>query len=186
MSSSEIPPVKRSVSVSWDQKTAFERFTTHFASWWPASTHSIGGDRVKRVVFETNEGGRIYEEHEDGRRFQWGQILVWDPPGFVKFTWHPSKDPSVAQEVELRFTPEGKGTRLELISTGWEKLGRRARRAQKGYNIGWGYVLNVWAGRRTTQMAVMDGIVGGLNLLQRFRGGRAAEIRRAEGEMRST
>jgi len=34
------------VAVSWDQQAAFRRFTQEFASWWPWSTHSIGGKRA--------------------------------------------------------------------------------------------------------------------------------------------
>ena len=178
-----LPPIKRSISVSWDQATAFRRFTEQFAEWWPSRSHSIGGDLVKRIVFESGVGGRIYEEHVDGRRFQWGKVLEWDPPRLVKFTWHPSRDPSTAQDVELQFVKEGGGTRLELTSSGWDRWGPKAARARKNYNTGWGYLLNIWAGRRTVQMALLDGIIAALNLFQKLRGGRAAEIASAKGEM---
>lgn len=108
MNSSEIPPIKRSISVSWSPETAFRRFTEEFGSWWPSRTHSIGGERIKQLVFEQREGGRIYEEHTDGRRFQWGQVTLWDPPTRVSFTWHPSRDPSTAQNVEIEFKPKGR------------------------------------------------------------------------------
>ena len=183
MTTSLIPPIKRSISVSWDQETAFRKFTAEFSSWWPSRSHSIGGDRLERIVFEPHEGGCIYEEHQDGRRFQWGQIIAWEPPRRVKFTWHPSHDPSTAQEVELEFKREGNGTRLELTSSGWERWGRRARSARRTYSVGWDYVLNVWAGRRTFRMGVLDLIAGALNQLTKLRGGREAEIARAGGEM---
>ncbi len=185
MTSKEIPPIKRSVSVSWDQETAFKRFTAEFGSWWPSQTHSIGGERLKQLVFEQRLGGRIYEEHHDGRRFQWGQVVLWEPPKRVKFTWHPSRDPSTSQEVDIEFQIEGKGTRLELTSTGWERWGRKAHRARKGYNVGWGYVLNVWAGRRTLRMSMLETITSVLNLAMKLRGGRDAEIARAAGEITS-
>lgn len=185
MTAKKIPPIKRSVSVSWEQATAFKRFTAEFGSWWPSRTHSIGGDRIERIVFEECLGGRIYEEHKDGRRFQWGQVTLWDPPRRVEFTWHPSRDPSTAQEVQLEFHTEGSGTRLELTSTGWEQWGRRAKRARKSYNIGWAYVLNVWAGRRNVGMAALDTITGALSLVTKLRGGRDKQIARAEGEIRS-
>jgi hypothetical protein len=68
-----LPPVVRSVLVSWSQDAASRRFTEEFASWWPWRTHSVGGTRVRRVVFETRVGGQIFEEHVDGRRFQWAR-----------------------------------------------------------------------------------------------------------------
>lgn len=184
MTSPELPPIKCSVSVKWDQNAAFKRFTNDFAKWWPSRTHSIGGERLLRVVFEQHVGGRIYEEHMDGRRFQWGEILLWEPPNRVKFTWHPSKDPSTSQDVVVEFTPDGDGTRVDLTSSGWERWGRNAKRARKGYSVGWRYVLNVFADRRTTKMALMDGVVGVANIVMKLRGGRDAEIARAGGEIR--
>ena len=56
----------------------------------------------------------------------------------------------------MRFLPEAGGTRLELTATKWENWGKGAARARKGYEAGWGYVLNVWAGRRTAGMRLMD------------------------------
>jgi len=183
MSSAPLPPIERAVLVSWDQETAFQRFTVRLGSWWPVRTHSIGGNRLQKVVFEPGVGGRIYEEHQDGRRFQWGRVLDWDPPRRVKFTWHPSRDPSTAQEVEVTFAPEGTGTRLLLVAAGWEKWGPKAARARKGYSVGWAYVLNVWAGRRTHQMVLMDAIIAVLGFVQKLRGGADAEIARARGEI---
>lgn len=178
-----LPPIRRSVSVSWDPDRAFRRFTSDFGTWWPSSSHSIGGPTVRRVVFEPRDGGRIYEEHVDGRRFQWGQVLVWEPPRRVKFTWHPAREPATAQDVLIEFVPEDGGTRVELTSTGWERWGDKAARAHRGYNVGWAYILNVWAGRRTARMAVLDVIVAILGVKQKLSGGVQAEIARARGEL---
>lgn len=183
MNVSNLPPIIRSISVAWDPKTAFRKFTADFGSWWPARTHSIGGERIHRVVFEDKLGGRIYEEHLDGRRFQWGEIILWEPPNRVKFTWHPARDPSTSQQVEVEFLAEGDGTRLKLTSSGWERWGRGANRARRGYSLGWAYVLKVWAGRRTISMALLDGAMSLVNLIMKIRGGRDAEIARAGGEI---
>jgi len=179
-----LPPVVRAVEVPWDPAAAFRRFTSDFGAWWPRQTHSIGGPEVVAVVFEGRVGGRIYEEHRSGRRFQWGEVLEWEPGTRVVFTFHPSRDPATAQRVEVRFLPSGRGTRVELTATGWEHWGTGAARARKGYQMGWGYVLNVLAGRRTTGMQMLDlaGRVGGWIALLR-RGGRAGLINRAGGEI---
>lgn len=179
-----LPPVERSVSVSWSPNAAFKRFTADIMSWWPYKTHSVGGPRVKRVVFEQFAGGKFYEENEDGRRFQWGDVLEWDPPHRVKFTFHPSKDPSTAQDVELRFIAEGTGTRLVLTASKWENLGKRAARARKGYDAGWEYVLNVWAGKRNGKMLAMDAVTAIIMPLQLlWYGGRSGVIRASQGEL---
>ena len=179
----ELPPIRRDVSVSWDPQAAFRRFTSEFATWWPWRTHSVGGKRVKRLVFECRPGGLIFEEHIDGRRFQWGRVLEYDAPQSVKFTWHPSRPEATAQEVEVRFTPEGTGTRVVLVSDQWEKWGKNAHRARKGYDIGWGYVLNVWAEKRTAKMAVLDGLTLLARGIELARGGTKASIARAGGEI---
>jgi uncharacterized protein YndB with AHSA1/START domain len=181
--SAPLPPIVRAISVSSAPAAAFERFTGDFARWWPCATHSIGGKRVERVVFECQAGGLIFEQHAGGRRFAWGRVLEWDPPRRVKFTWHPSREPATAQEVEVRFHPEGSGTRVELVACGWEHWGRGARRARRGYRLGWGYVLNVFAERRTAGMRVLDGVAGGVELLQRLRGGADDSIAKAGGEI---
>ncbi len=62
-----LPPIRRSVSVSWAPDAAFRRFTSDFGSWWPSRTHSVGGPNVRRIVFEPHAGGRIYEEQRRRR-----------------------------------------------------------------------------------------------------------------------
>ena len=183
MTEPALSPIRRSVSVSWDPAAAFRRFTDDFATWWPSSTHSIGEKRIKRIVFETRVGGRIFEEHLDGRRFQWGVVTAWNPPHGVSFSWHPSRPEDTAQQVDLSFVPEGTGTRLELVSSNWERWGKGARGARRGYDVGWGYVLNVWGGKRTLRMLAMDALVIIAKGVQWARGGVAASIARAEGAM---
>ena len=149
-----IPPVRRAVSVSWDPETAFRRFTDEFGDWWPRATHSIGGKLVKSITFECRAGGQIIEELVDGRRYQWGRVTAFEPPHRVSFTWHPSEPETSAQDVEITFVAEGSGTRVELVSTGWERLGARGRRARKGYDIGWGSVLALYAGRKSAAIII--------------------------------
>jgi uncharacterized protein YndB with AHSA1/START domain len=180
----KLAAVVREVSVSWKPEEAYERFVGRFSDWWPSNTHSIGGPRVKRVVFETKVGGRIYEEHLDGRRFQWGRVLELDPPRRVRFTFHPSRPENTAQTIEVVFHPQGPGTRVELIANGWESWGKGAERARRGYQMGWKLVLNLWAGRITTGMRLINAI-GRIALvfqLARY-GGRSGLINRADGEM---
>jgi len=151
-----IAPVRRSVEVSWPVDEAFRRFTAGIANWWPLRTHSVGQEHARTVVFDDHVGGRIYEIVDDGETHTWGTILSWDPPGSVRFTWHPSRAPESAQEVEVRFVGTTAGTRLELTHSGWETLGRDGRRARFGYNLGWIPVLDRWAGRTSVAGATLN------------------------------
>ena len=42
-----------------------------------------------------------------------------DPPRRVAFTYHSSRAESDAQSVEVSFLPEGTGTRVELVHSGF-------------------------------------------------------------------
>lgn len=183
---SAIPPLHRSIEVSWTQAAAFARFVDEFASWWPSATHSIGGARVARVVLEARVGGLIFEEHVDGRRFQWGEVTALDAPRRIEFSWHPSRAPETAQKVVLTFTPTDSGTRVDLISTHWERWGDGAGRARRGYGVGWGHVLNLWAGRRTFGMAVLGAIAASIRAVVRWSGRAQDSIDRAGGELPRT
>ena len=178
-----LSPIRRSISVSWAPAAAFRRFTADFGTWWPSRSHSIGGALVRRVVFEPQAGGRIYEEHADGRRFQWGQVALWEPPRRVQFTWHPSKEPATAQDVLIEFIPEDGGTRVELTASGWERWGDGAARAHRRYDLGWAYILNLWAERRSAKMALLGVIVAILGFVRRLSGGAHVEIAQARGEI---
>jgi len=149
-STAALPPLVKAIRVGWAPDAAFRRFTRDMGTWWPLKTHSCGGDEAEGVVFEERVGGRIIEKIRGGKESVWGTVLQWDPPRVVAFTWHPARDPKTSQDVEVRFHPDGTGTRLELIHTGWETFGAMAKKARGGYNMGWDYVLNIWAGRRNS------------------------------------
>ena len=183
MNAEALPPIEQSVRVSWDQAEAFRRFTSCFADWWPRQTHSIGGVRVERIVFETRVGGRIFEQHVDGRRFQWGKITEWDPPRRVRFSWHPSREERTAQDVTIEFLPEGAGTQVILTADGWERWGEGAAKARKMYNMGWGYVLNLWGQKRSLKMMLIGGLGLAFRLWQKIRGKTDLQIEGDGGEI---
>lgn len=169
-----IPPLHRSITVPWTPDVAFRRFTEHISEWWPRRTHSVGGERAERVVFEGRVGGRIYEVALGGVEHNWGAVTGFDPPTRVAFTWHPGMAPETSQQIEVRFLAAGPGTRVELTHTGWERLGDLARKARKGYPIGWAYVLLLYAGRKSSPLVfLLDGIMGVIRFAQRL-GGKAA------------
>lgn len=164
-----LPPLHRTITVPWGLERAFTRFTAELGSWWPLASHSVGGARTVRCVFEERVGGEIYEELSDGSRCVWGTVLAWEPPRRTVFTWHPGRSPETAQQVELRFTSGENGTRLDLIHTGWEALGRDARKARRAYPLGWTYVLNCWAGREGSLVnRSLDALIWVLTLPKRF------------------
>jgi uncharacterized protein YndB with AHSA1/START domain len=141
-----VEPVRKSITVASPVDRAFATFTEGIESWWPADTHSVGAydDQVEteEIVFVGGEDGRLYERLSDGRECNWGEILVWEPPSRIVLTWHPGyDDPAEFTELELRFSPDGELTRVDLEHRGWERLGDRARETREGYREGWDFVL---------------------------------------------
>jgi len=163
------PPVVKSVEVAWTPEAAFRRFTAEIATWWPLRTHSVAGARARSVVFESHVGGRIYEIAADGATSMWGTVLAWEPPHRVAFSFHPGRGEEMAQPVEVRFVATAAGTRLELTHAGWEKLGRLAPFARRGYTVGWAYVLDLWAARRGPLVVVTRGLERLLRVASRVR-----------------
>lgn len=140
----QIVPVTKSFVVGLPVAAAFRLFTADITHWWPLHTHSVFGDSAATCAVDARVGGRIYETHADGRQAEWGQVLAWEPPHRLACSWHPGRDPSTAQELEVTFAAESGGTRVTLVHTGWERLGERGPEARTGYNTGWDGVLGLY------------------------------------------
>ena len=118
-----IEPLRISFEVDRSAAHAFTVWTADIGRWWPAD-HTTTGDLDLEVTLEPRVGGRIYERTADGREFDWGQILVWEPPTRFVYTWHLRRDREDATEVEIRFLPIApEATRVEIEHRGWERLG---------------------------------------------------------------
>lgn len=144
--SDRIAPVRKSITVALGLEPAFRRFTEGIAGWWPLATHSVSGAADASCAIEGRIGGRIVETGPDGAEHLWGTVTAWEPPRRLAFTWHPGRTADAHQEVEVTFRPAGEGTRVELVHTGWERLGARAGEARAGYDAGWDVVLGRYAG----------------------------------------
>jgi uncharacterized protein YndB with AHSA1/START domain len=130
--------VRKSVLVAAPIERAWEVFTERITSWWPIATHSIGKEKIEDVVVEGHVGGRMYERRRGGEEENWATVRVWEPPERLVLTWEITDRET---EVEVRFAPDGEGTRVELEHRGWERAGKDAHEARRNYSEGWGYVL---------------------------------------------
>jgi uncharacterized protein YndB with AHSA1/START domain len=151
-----VAPVVRATHVRRAPAEVFALFTDHIGAWWPLPTHGIYGNVAGGLAFED---GRLVERSTSGERNVWGEVLAWEPPRRVVFSWHVGRDEGSASEVEVRFTPDDDGTRVELIHRGWEAYGDEARFRRQRY-VGpsaWGYVLDHFADLADH----VDGRVGG-------------------------
>ncbi len=133
MSTTATEEIRKTVLVDYAPAEAFELFTAGIATWWPVKTHSFGGDAVTKVVFEPEVGGRVYEVREDGEQ-DWGRVRSFDPPNGFLLEWLIGD--ASGSSVEVTFTPEGGGTRVDLVHGGWTEDASR-----ESYEDGWDVVL---------------------------------------------
>lgn len=136
-----IEPLRISFEVDRAAAHAFTVWTADIGRWWPAD-HTTTGDLDLEVTLEPRVGGRIYERTTDGREFDWGQVLVWEPPTRLVYTWHLRRDREDATEVEIRFlatAPEA--TRVEIEHRGWERLGSEGPTWRARNRGGWDTLL---------------------------------------------
>jgi uncharacterized protein YndB with AHSA1/START domain len=137
--------VRKSLTVAAPVERAFEVFTERIGAWWPFDPHSIGGEKTTTAVIEGRENGAVYEVMEGGGTAPWATVVSWEPPHRLVLSWHVnSEDP--ATEVEVRFSPDGDGTRVDLEHRGWEQFGDQAPEASGGYDEGWNLVLGRYVG----------------------------------------
>ena len=68
-------------------------------------------------------------------------MTAYQPPSIVAFSWRaPSWDADAITQVEIRFSAETGGTRIEFEHRGWEQSAK-TREARNGYDSGWGTML---------------------------------------------
>jgi uncharacterized protein YndB with AHSA1/START domain len=137
-----VEPVSKSLMVKCSPERAFQVFTAEIGSWWPLDKYSIAESKITEVVFEEQVGGRVFERHSDGGEGEWGRVTDWDPPRRFVMSWYPGSDASEATELEVRFSPKGGGTKVELDHRGWEVLGEQATETRGSYDGGWNAVLS--------------------------------------------
>ena len=139
-----IAPVRKSVRVACSPERAWQVFAEETSAWWPTATHAIKPGRVKELVLEPREGGELYEVGEDGSRGHWARVLAWEPPRRLLLEWHVNPEMPAPTEIEVTFTPDGDGTRVDLEHRAWERLGEFAAEKRGNYEGGWEPVLEAY------------------------------------------
>ena len=152
MSSTISPaPVRKSIHVKAPPQKAFQVFTAGIGSWW-LKRHSINKQSAQAdVVMEPFAGGRWFERGEDGSECSWGKVLIWEPPARLVLAWQIdgtwTHNPDFMTEVEVRFTAEDKGTRVDLEHRHLARYGAQAATARAALDSpeGWSGLLQSYA-----------------------------------------
>ena len=140
-----IEPIRLSTRVRRDIEATFDLFTGDLTGWWPSDRFSFAPGRVAEVIMEPFAGGRFYERYTDGGEYTIGEVLAWDRPTAVTFTWR-HHEWAAPTEVSVRFVAEDPlVTRVDLEHRAWERLGTLGRESRAQYANGWPTVLGCFA-----------------------------------------
>jgi len=131
-----IEPIELEFSLDCSAEHAFDVWTCRAQMWWP-SEHTVSRDPSVAVTFEPRAGGRIFERTPDGTEHDWGEVLAWEPPGRLRYTWRIATEPENATEVEISFTAEGDRTLVKIRHDGWGRLGSFGAEWRHANRLGW-------------------------------------------------
>lgn len=130
--------IRKSIRVERSPEVSFRVFCEEIGKWWPGGFSGKGST----LFLEGKVGGRFYERRPDGGEYEIGRLTAYEPPSLVAFSWRaPSWDSTT--RVEIRFVPEGEGTRVELEHSGWKQDPRLAE-YRKNYDSGWDRILGYY------------------------------------------
>lgn len=103
---------------------AFEMFIQEIGAWWrPNPLFQFTPRGTGALAFEPSLGGRFTETFADGETFMIGRITAWEPGVRLAFTWRQATfTPEQITEVEVRFEPVGKETRVTVEHRGWDTI----------------------------------------------------------------
>jgi uncharacterized protein YndB with AHSA1/START domain len=141
-------PVRRSVHVNVPPAKAFQVFTAGMSRWW-LPMYKIGATAFTDIVVEPGVGGRWFERGSDGIESQWGKVLVWEPPARLVLAWQVDGawkfDAELLTEVEILFSVEGDGTRVELEHRNLDRFASHVDAMAAAVNRGWPALLEAYA-----------------------------------------
>jgi hypothetical protein len=86
-----------------------------------------------------------------------GKVAVWEPPRRVVLIWQLTPvfayDPDLITEVEVLFTPDGDGTRVDLEHRNLERMGEKADAMRETISGpgGWPSLLALYAAESTNK-----------------------------------
>lgn len=103
---------------------AFAVFTGEIGDWWrPNGLFQTTPRPPGRLAFEPGADGRLTETLANGKVFEIGRILAWEPPGRLVFSWRQASfPPDLKTEVEVCFEAVGEETRVSVEHRGFHQV----------------------------------------------------------------
>lgn len=127
--------IKKTLRVAVPVELAFVAFTEHVDAWWPPGHRKF---EASTLQFEAWVGGRFFETAGSGDHALLGEVLRWEPPRRLTYSWWPGAGAGPT-EVDVQFVSEGDSTLIEVthseadsgIGADWPK---RVQRFLRGWD----------------------------------------------------
>lgn len=107
--------------VKASRERAFAVFTQEIGDWWrPSGLFQTTPRAPGRLAFQD---GRLIETLASGKVFEIGEVLAWEPPERLVFSWRQATFPvDLKTEVEVRFEAVGDETRVSVEHRGFHQV----------------------------------------------------------------
>lgn len=133
--------VHKTILVRCPIGVAFRVWTEQIDRWWPKG-HSRSGDLDTLVCLEHQVGGRLFERTSAGVEHTWGQVLAWNPPTHLAYSWYLGSSPDRPTRVDVRFNATAEGhTQVDVTHRGPELIGDLWARTNMRFAAAWEDVL---------------------------------------------
>lgn len=103
---------------------AFRVFVEEIGDWWrPSALFQTTPRAPGRLAIEPGQGGRLTETLQNGKVFEIGRVLAWEPPERLLFSWRQAAfPPDLQTEVEVCFQAVGAETRVSVEHRGFDRV----------------------------------------------------------------
>ena len=140
--------IVKTIEVKATPERAFDVFASHMGEWWHKEHSIADGTTQQDVIIEPRNGGRWFELGADGSEHPWGHVIAYDPPRRLLLAWQLNRDfafdPDLVTEVEVRFEPTGRGTRVHFEHRLLERMGEGVAEQFEAMHGGWEMLLELF------------------------------------------
>ncbi len=103
--------IHQSVLLALPPAQSFELFTSQIGLWWPPDRRHLNDPNSQLFLLAD---GRFYERANNGMELDLGRVRLWESPQRIVLDFYMGTDAAHPTEVEIRFDPEGDGTRVSV------------------------------------------------------------------------
>jgi uncharacterized protein YndB with AHSA1/START domain len=103
--------IVNSVLLQLNAQQAFQLFTSSINDWWPTDRRHTK-DPASAIFLLAS--GRFFERADNGLEVDLGKVATWDEPHRILIDFYIATGSDHPTEVEIRFDPEGTGTRVTV------------------------------------------------------------------------